>query len=322
MLQYLVIILDNTSTSYCHYASAESERRLISLDDLKKGIFFAMKENLMVQYVWPNYELPQEYKQIMDSVDHHVIAPSSLFSNGLKADIVVWNDWREMLKNRIEDNVAYVLRISKKELFMHAMKIAKCFERIVRLNIIVTDVWSFKDEDYEQYSSILDCFCQAIVKIYREGEKMQLNLLTDRIFLEKMNNCNGGNEIIALAPNGKFYVCPAFYYDEMDNGNISDVGNLMDGLNVKYPYLYKLSHAPICRNCDAYQCKRCVWLNRKLTNEVNIPGHEQCVMAHIERNASRKLLNQLRAEGQFMPAVVIEEKEYLDPFERIILNRQ
>ena len=94
------------------------------------------------------------------------------------------------------------------------------------------------------------------------------------------------------------------------------VGNIEDGLDIKNPQLYRLDHAPICRNCDAYQCKRCIWLNRATTCEVNIPSHEQCVVAHLERNASRVLLNNIRKHGRFLPEKgEIKEIEYLDPFE-------
>ena len=62
MLKYLIVLLDDTSTSYCHYENEKKECRLIALEDLKAGILFAMKENLMIQFVYPNYELSQEYK--------------------------------------------------------------------------------------------------------------------------------------------------------------------------------------------------------------------------------------------------------------------
>ena len=93
------------------------------------------------------------------------------------------------------------------------------------------------------------------------------------------------------------------------------MGDLNTGLDIKNPQLYKLSHAPLCRQCDAYQCKRCIWLNRKTTLEVNTPSHEQCVMTHLERNASRDLLTNIRKHGQFMPEVDIKEISYLDPFD-------
>lgn len=75
MLQYLVILLDDTSVSYCHYDNRKSEHRLISLENLKEGILFAMKENLMLQFVYPHYELPQAYKDEIETIDHSKIVP-------------------------------------------------------------------------------------------------------------------------------------------------------------------------------------------------------------------------------------------------------
>ena len=52
MLQYLIIVLDDTSISYCHYSNKGLENRLIGLEDLKAGVMFAMKEDLTVQFVY------------------------------------------------------------------------------------------------------------------------------------------------------------------------------------------------------------------------------------------------------------------------------
>ena len=60
MLQYLIIQLCDTSTSFCHYDNGKVEPRLIGLDDLKKGIKFAMKQNLMIQFLYPDYVLPEQ----------------------------------------------------------------------------------------------------------------------------------------------------------------------------------------------------------------------------------------------------------------------
>ena len=87
---------------------------------------------------------------------------------------------------------------------------------------------------------------------------------------------------------------------------------LQTGLDIKNRQLYRLEYAPLCRVCDAFQCKRCIWLNRKTTGEVNTPSHEQCVAAHLERNASRKLLNDWQ---DYFPDKKIEPVDYLDPFE-------
>lgn len=60
MLTYLVVLLDDTSVSFCHYDVNRTERKLIGIDSLKRAVLYAMKENLNVQFVYPDYVLPQE----------------------------------------------------------------------------------------------------------------------------------------------------------------------------------------------------------------------------------------------------------------------
>lgn len=304
MLQYLIILLDEASTSFCHYGTQKTERRLMPLETLQQGIRFGMMENLMIQFVYPAYDLPQEYTELIESIDHSKIKPTAD-----DADVLVLNG----LRNVESVDVPIVLRVSKQELFDSEKRIAELLGKTPRLNIVLTDVETFKNEDFEIYKALLGRLAEVVKSMYIEGKSPQLNLLTDRMMLSAMNNCGAGDTNITLAPNGKFYVCPAFYYeDEADS-----IGDLENGLDIKNKQLYKLEYAPICRHCDAYQCKRCVWLNRKTTLEVNTPSHEQCVVAHLERNASRELLLNIRKHGTFLPEQgEIKEIEYLDPFDK------
>ena len=318
MLQYLIILLDRTCTSFCGYPSApptpfrgRTEGGLIPLDTLKQGIRFGMMENLMIQYVYPDYELPQEYAEVIESIDHSKIKslPLTPPKEG-RMDADVWVT--ESIKD-IKADVPVVWRTDKQSLFDSEADIIKALENVPRLNIVLTDTETFTDEDFEKYKDLLGKLSKAIEQMYVAGKAPQLNLLTDRMMLQKMNNCGAGDTNITLAPNGKFYVCPAFYYeDETDS-----IGDLEHGLDIRNKQLYKLEYAPICRHCDSFQCKRCIWLNRKTTLEVNTPGHEQCVLAHLERNASRELLNNIRKHGTFLPEQEeIKEIDYLDPFDK------
>lgn len=322
MLKYLVILLDDTSTSYCHYENEKTEHNLISLENLKAGILFAMKENLMIQFIYPNYELPQEYKDIIHTIDHTDIISSLCEDNTLqdKANVVVFDDWTGMDIYRFKENSVCLIRTSKNDFFERYLFLQRPLSKVSRVNVVITDIETFNESDFKKYREILAMLSKNIETLYLKGKSPQLNLLTDRLMLEKMNNCNAGWENVTLAPDGKFYVCPAFYLanDEEDYGlgkSIFSIGDLNDGLEIKNPQLYKLSHAPLCRNCDAYQCKRCVWLNRKTTFEVNTPSHEQCVVAHLERNASSELLHNIRKHGEFLPNVAIDEIEFLDPLD-------
>lgn len=312
MIQYIVILLDDTSVSFCHYPNKKRERKLMSLDTLKAAILYAMKENLNVQFVYPDEPLPAEYEEAIEGIDHVKIKPYAV-SDG--ADVVVVNgvDEAESLINNGEKfGASYVLRIDSKTLFAQSSLIVSILNTVARLNIVITDLESFSNADFDAYKLWLQKINKSVASLYVEGKSPQFNLLTDRMMLDGMNNCGAGDTCVTLAPDGNFYVCPAFYLSE----DGYTIGSLHEGLDVKNPQLYKLDHAPICRHCDAYQCKRCIWLNRKLTLEVNTPSHEQCVVAHLERNESRNLMLTLRRYGKFLPDKdEIKEISYLDPFD-------
>jgi len=315
MLQYLIILIDETSTSYCHYENPAKKAGLIPLDILKAGIRFGMMENLMIQFVYPDYELPSEYKEAIETIDHSKIVSSLCEDESLKdeADVIVYHDWTGLSFGKFEAGKSYVLRTSKADLFERYLFIKDVLPKVSRLNVVITDIDTFKEEDFGRYKQILETLSECLEKLYADGQTPQLNILTDRMMLSAMNNCGAGDSCITLAPNGNFYVCPAFYYE-----NEADcIGDLEHGLDIKNKQLYRLDHAPICSHCDAWQCKRCVWLNRKTTVEVNTPSHEQCVVSHLERNASRELLSNIRKHGTFLPEQdEIKDIDYLDPFDK------
>lgn len=306
MLTHLIILLDDTSVSYCHYDGA-NERRLISLEDLKAGIVWAMKENLNVQFVYPDYELPTEYHNLIDTIDYIKIKPENLSCD---AEVVVLTDWKEK-QSKITTGVTYIVRTSRGELEKHSDSIRELLKSGARVVVVLTDMEAFTDADIPSYKALLEKLADVLCEDYQAGKSPQLSLLTDRIMLNEMNNCNAGVNNVTLAPNGRFYLCPAFYYDNPND----DIGDLKRGLAIKNQNLLDLNHAPICRNCDAYHCKRCIWLNGRLTLDYNTPSHQQCVIAHLERNTSRLLQQKLEAKGiRLNPSHEIREIDYLDPF--------
>lgn len=323
MMKYLIILLDDTSVSYCQYDTSKKEPRLIPLELLKEAAFYAMKENMNIQFVYPKYDIPKEYEHVIESIDHTKIKPSTCFKD---ADVIAFEDIKSACGFDFNKEATYVVRCGKDELFTRCDAISEILEQAKRLNIVVTDIEKFDDKDFNDYNNVLEKLSNKIESLYTKGITPQLNLLTDRLMLKSMNSCNAGVTSITLAPDGKFYICPAFYYagscdgTEQTQGDVCEkgysTGSIAEGLKIKNRQLYELSHSPLCRICDAYQCRRCVWLNRRTTFEVNTPSHEQCVVAHLERNASSKLLNRLRKHGNFFPEIKeMKETEYLDTFE-------
>ncbi|MBO5539225.1 MAG: CXXX repeat peptide maturase [Prevotella sp.] len=307
MLKYLVVLLDDASTSFCHYDCKKNKSYLMPIETLKKGIRFGMMENLMIQFVYPEESLPAEYNETIETIDHGVLAPVGCPVN---ADAVVFNDWDSLLNFEFSGVGTFVVRTELGPLLEQRNALFSSLSRMTRINIVLTDIEKFKEEDFGRYDEFLSELGDTLKKLFLQGYRIQCNLLTDRIDLDTMNNCNAGTESITLAPDGKLYLCPGFYYYDDE-----PVGNLDDGINIKNQQLLRLDHAPLCRICDAFQCKRCIWLNKKTTLEVNTPSHEQCVVAHLERNQSRRLLAELQGRGLLDKKNEIKEISYLDPFD-------
>ncbi|MBD5364511.1 MAG: CXXX repeat peptide maturase [Bacteroides sp.] len=310
MLKYLTVLLDDNAVSYCHYSPRLEPGESITPELLKKAIFYAMKENLSVQFVYSNADVSDEIAALIGTVDHTDIGLSD-------ADIVVINDWEDVLANNVSRGISYVIRTGIEDLLSNGDSLKSILSVADRVNIVITDVENFSDHNIMEYQAFLDDLIPTIVNEYKVDHQVQLNLLTDRIMLIGMNNCNAGYESITLAPDGKFYVCPAFYLN-----NEQSIGDIDNGLDIKNPQLYKIEHAPICRICDAFQCKRCVWLNKRMCREINTPSHQQCIMSHVERTSAKKLLDEFRKfDKSFLSEISIPEVDYLDPFEKIIKQK-
>ena len=152
MMQYLIILLDDTSVSYCHYENNRRERKLIPIETLKQGIRFGMMENLMIQYVYPDYELPNEYVEVIESIDHSKIKPVAE-----EADVLVVS---EPVVEPVD--VPVVLRLGKTRLFDAENDICEMLTKTPRLNVVITDIDSFTNEDFERYRVLLEKLSKCV----------------------------------------------------------------------------------------------------------------------------------------------------------------
>jgi len=314
--KHLYFITADDCVEHCEYRSKDNSSSIMSEEVIKKAFEFCEREFFVPVILY------SKNKDNLVSMDRHTTLR--------RYDIVSSDNCPAVTRNTItvfssknfdssynSDGSTFqncVLNMFNEDLDKLGMFVRKLLKRFERVNINVTELESSSINIYKEE---LMKIASSLVDYYKQNDKKSVNLLTDRLYLDEMNNCDFGVHNFAVAPNGKLYICPASYFDNSDN----DIGSIEEGISVKNAHLLKLEYAPICNQCEAYQCNRCVCSNKKVTNEYNSPSSLQCMKSHIERNVSMKLYNLLKQEGANVEEFIeLKELSYSQPIE-IILGR-
>jgi CXXX repeat peptide maturase len=320
MIQYLTVMLEHDAVPFCCYNVPPSPvRGLIPLETLAEAVKQAVRQRLPVTFLYGRTPLPESHASLIESVEHVKIVPHGLPGCTEEAVTVIeMGECLDGIGNLPESSVRnIILRVASGEIEGLENTVRQLTGRFMRLNIVIRDVRQFTPQTFGLYEAQLRRIREYLAGVYRGGIMPEVNVITDRLFLVNMNNCNAGIEHLACAPDGKLYLCPAFYYHSPG----SAVCSVEDLRNYRHNILLELQKAPVCRNCDAYHCKRCIFLNQSLTLEVNTPSAQQCTASHIERNVSREFLADISGllpeSARLSP---IPELDYLDPF-TMLTNR-
>jgi len=172
---------------------------------------------------------------------------------------------------------------------------------------------NFNEEIYQQQ---LEKISDYIEKYYLHNNKIkELSILTDLLFIDKHDNCMAGKKTFIISPDEKIYTCCAVYSNENQNY----VGDNQRGITVKYDNkLYDIDNSNLCRICDCYHCKNCVYINKKFTKEVNVSPSFQCRKSHVEKLFSKKLFGKLYCYNSEVMIKGIEISESLDPIYKFL----
>lgn len=317
MINYLILPVSKYAKSFCYYESPENngKKEIIDFKVLKEAVLYAIKNKCGLNVLYGNEPLPEKYEKELDKIEHIKILPLGLrkyYKKGIY--IIEEQDLKSAYKIKKNNELNLILRIGKNKLPELSDIFNSLLWKFKRLNLVFTDIQNFTKTDFDLYKIQLKKTGDAVYKLYRNLNNIELNFISDRLFLVNMNNCDAGIKHLTIAPDGKFYLCPGFYYSGEENA----LGSLKEGYNIKNEYLLHLKNAPLCSNCDAWHCKRCYWLNQKLTQEINTPSSQQCIVSHLERNESGKISDKLRKLKHFRNLKEIPRINYIDPFE--ILN--
>lgn len=299
--KFLQFITSDQITPHCSYKNTKESEAVMSQEIFQKGLKFC-KDNHMI---------PVMLGKIQQEDKNNSASYVKFDKAGEKHNHV--SIYRYQVDEIDAVNIANLI-ISKQELDELSTMVEKLLENEKRVNLVIDDLCDWKQEDLDKYKQQLELISEIIFNMIQAKKKPVFNVLTDLWVHVEMYNCDAGIQTFALAPNGKIYICPGFYFENPENA----VGSLDTGIHVKNQQLLKLENAPICSACDVYSCDRCVFQNMKTTNEVNTPSKNQCLSRHIQRTVSMKLQKRLLDSGEYSFRKIIHEIDYQDPLEKII----
>lgn len=306
--KHMFFITEDKITPHCMYKSNKNGSSVMDATTFERGLEFC-KNNSFAPVILGDKSKYGEYKFI-NFVNSN--------TKQLKENSILLFD--NVLGEAPENVENCTLLVTAENIRMISEFVEKYLTDGVRINLVLKDIENWNNENINEYEKQLDSIVEILYKLYNDEKNAEVNVITDLWYVDKMCNCDAGKNTLALAPNGRIYLCPAFYFDDPDNY----VGSLDDGINVKYPRLFDLENSRICSHCDVYSCKRCAFLNMKMTNEVHVPPKIQCLVSHLERNKSMQLQKLLMEKNLIDPLNIIKGIDYMDPLDDILrkLNRK
>ena len=286
-LKYVYFITSDDAPVFCNYNKQYSGNDKMSEVLYKQGLDFCL-ENEVLPIFLGNYSIDLDpRKKIFFEIDN-----CRTFSALSRSITVVDRPSKDI-------NTPVVNYLINRSSVHDLLKNIQLFHdlSVKRLNLFISDMEKWDDETLKIYENMLTDIVTYLVNIYTLGDiSFQVNILTDRLLLQdgEVRDCAAGINSIALAPNGKFYICPGFYFTNPD----WSIGSITTGLDEADKQRYFRNKSPMCHSCKATACQRCLLNSKITTDEINVPSSIQCRIGYIQANAQKRLSDKLIEEQQ------------------------
>lgn len=280
--KFLYFILNDHVPPYCMYSSQNisEQPNIMPQDVFDKGIDYAYSNHMVPVFVGdPSGYLSDFYKN-----KFHV-----RFDIGIHSPISEVEKYMPILNSHVLTEInldgvygdSCLLLVSPDSFSNISADIRLLLKHFKRVNLIKQDLLNWKTEDIENYGDALEKISSWMTE--HKVDANRINVLAKSTDGDKRahNWCRAGISDFAISPTGKFYFCPAFYFN-----NLEDIGTVDDGLNIKDPEILSLDKAPKCNCCSNENCSRCIFINKMNVDVINVPSKTVCQVAEVEIRAT------------------------------------
>ncbi len=299
--RFMQIITSDNITPHCCYRNAKGKNNIMAEETFNKALAFCDNKG---------------FEPVILGDGFYNKDTSLLYIGTNESDDIVIHD-NVVNSNVSENNILLVSKSNIGNLFDMVCKLLDN-EETLRINIILMDLDEWNESNMQDYKNQLELISEKLYESYLISKPVDINVLTDIFQNTEINDCGSGVNSFAVAPNGKIYICPAFYFNDIDDS----IGDLENGISIEREDLLHAESSITCSNCDAYHCKRCLYLNKKMTKEISTSPKIQCLISHAERSVSRELELRLIRKNLLDPLNYIKKIEYDDPLDKIKSAKQ
>lgn len=310
----LYFLLSDDYISYCEYNNDKVESSRMNKSTILEGLKYARYNFHKPVFVHSSNSFDFENCKEYEEYDIIHIVPAKFIKDaqniGLRRIIPVYNPNDINIDNYGIENV--ILNVPADDIGNLSISVISLFKKVSRINLNITNI--NKNFDEKLYTEELKKISNYICDIKNSTSTIkELSLLTDLLFINEHDKCMAGHKTFVLAPDENIYTCCAVYSNESE----SNIGDLEKGIIKKYDArLYETKNSNLCRLCDAYQCKNCVYINKLYTNEVNVSPSFKCRKSHIERLISQSMMSKFELSEEKIKS--LSDLEYKDPIDKFL----
>lgn len=307
----LYFLMDSNFTSFCQSENLSRKREKMIEEILVHGLQYANTNFYHSMLVHSSETFDFEYRDEFNKYDISHIISIKFYEKAKQLHNVLWVFDKTSLEIRYDKIENCILNVYQKDIDNIIVYVNKIYKKVNRINLNIMNL--NENFDFELYKNQLHMLKQMIIDYKTStGVLLEMNVLTDLLFIDFHDNCGAGDNALTLGPDGNMYLCPAFYSDGIQNKIGSIISNNLD---IKDEHLFKQSHHPLCTTCKSYQCINCIHLNKTATNEVNVSPSYQCKKAHLEQEVAYELRKELGFNDKYKK---IQPPKYDDPIQGLI----
>ncbi len=183
-----------------------------------------------------------------------------------------------------------------------------------RISLRHPELLTYNKQDLCVYRDQLVAIGEYLLDKRNTGNGACVDCLTEPVMGKSTGECGAGISSIAVSRDGQVYPCPAFQeYEQYASGDF------LEDYHIPNRRLFRRDHSRPCTKCTTLDCRRCLYLSKKATQEVCVPPRAMCYLSLYELEAQVWFAKELRRKGLWkstymgpiMPAV-------RDPYEIIV----